>query len=599
MGGQATGINMECQFLFSFGVRSKVIHQHFFARFVQVGVVRALAVANALAKAFARAFAIALACTTVLTGPAHASEEWDYRVAPGDTLISIAARLLEPPADWRALKRLNQIANPRRLQPNSTLRIPFDWLRSEGVQAEIAAVVGSVTVAGSGPAQAGMKLRASDAISTGEQSSVLLRFGDGTQVLVTERSRVSLQRVLQLRGTGVHVTTLELLDGATETLTPPGPRQRFEIRTPVLDLGVRGTEFRARFDASQQRAHLEVLRGQVAASRTAVDSGFGVVGSTAGVGSVQALLAAPGLGALPGVLERLPLAFDWPAAAAPGATSWRAQVLEQEGAQRLLLNGRFASPKARWSDLPDGLYRLRVRGIAADGLEGRHTDHLFRLKARPEPPLLLEPAIAQRVVGEQTRFAWTASRSAADVSTRYRLQVASSADFTTLLHDVAGLTQAESTLTVAPGAWFWRVASVRLPAAAGAAPDSGPWSDPQPFEQQATPPPPPPPPAAPAAEKPLLDDGQVLLRWAVGSPGARYQMQLSDDAAFARVLQDRVLTEPSVRLEKLPAGRYLIRLRTMDAEGTVGPWGVSNELQVPTRWSWWWLSPALVLLWLL
>ena len=571
------------------------------------------------------------ACVAALPGAAAGADEWDYRIAPGDTLIGIAARLLEPPADWRALKRLNRIPNARRLQPDSVLRIPFDWLRSEGVQAEVAAVMGSVTVlsggagsgtssgtgsgTGSGPAQAGMKLRASDAISTGEQSSVLLRFGDGTQVLVTERSRVSLQRVLQLRGTGTHITTLQLLDGATEALTPPGPRQRFEIRTPVLDLGVRGTEFRARFDAQQQRAHLEVLHGQVAASRTAVDTGFGVVGLTSGVGAVQALLAAPDLLELPALLERLPLAFDWPQAAAQaayksasGTLSWRAQVLEQEGAQRLLLDGRFASAKARWSDLPDGLYRLRVRGVAADGLEGRQSDHLFRLKARPEPPLLREPAVDQQVVGEQARFSWIPAHSAVDTvarsavvsaALRFRLQVASTADFKSPAHDVADLSQPEYGLALRPGPWFWRVASVRVPTEPGAAPDIGPWSDPQPFVQQAAPPPPPPPPPAPAPEKPSVDGGQVLLRWALGSPGARYQMQLSDDAAFARVLQERTLAEPSVRLDKLPAGRYLIRLRTIDAEGTVGPWGSSNELLVPSGWSWWWLAPAAALLWLL
>lgn len=541
------------------------------------------------------------ACTgtsaAALPAKGTAADEWDYRIAPGDTLIGIAARLLQPPADWRALKRLNQVQNTRRLQPQSILRIPFDWLRAEGALAEVAAVVGSVTVVGNGPAMAGMKLRGADAISTGAQSSVLLRFADGTQVLLSEQSRVSLLRVMQLRGTGSHVTTLELLDGAAETLTPPGPRQRFEIRTPVLDLGVRGTEFRARFDAGQQRAHLEVLQGQVAASRTPVDASFGVVANTAGVGPVQALLPAPALTALAALQERLPLAFDWPAAA--GAAAWRAQILDQEGSKNLLLDSRFASPKARWSDLPDGLYRLRVRGISADGLEGRHSDHLFRLKARPEPPLLREPAIDERVVGEQARFSWTPAQLAVPETARFRLQVASGSDFKAPTHDLADLAQPQVSLSLPPGNWFWRVASVRLPAAAGAAPDNGPWSEPQPFVQQASPPPPPPRPAAPAAEPPAIDGDQVLLRWAAGAPGARYQIQLSDDAAFARVLQDRVLDEPSLRLDKLPAGRYLIRLRTIDAEGTVGPWGASNELQMPSRWSWWWLSPVFVLLWLL
>ena len=298
------------------------------------------------------------------------------------------------------------------------------------------------------------------------------------------------------------------------------------------------------------------------------------------------------------------MAFDWTSTDA--AVGWRAQVLEQGDAQRLLLDGRFAGAQARWSDLPDGHYRLRVRGITAEGLEGRHTEHLFRLKARPEPPLLREPGVQQVVVGEQARFAWTpaspAVADAAQQATRYRLQVANSPTFTAPLHDLADVVTPEVSLALPPGNWFWRVATVQTVVAAGAGSpaaavaDTGPWSDPQPFVQQASPPPP--PPSAPVAQTRTVDGGRMLLRWAAGSPGSRYQMQVSDQIPFGRVLDDRVLSEPSVHLENLAAGRYLIRLRTIDAGGTTGPWSASNELQVPSTWSWWWLAPAAVLLWL-
>lgn len=43
-----------------------------------------------------------------------ASGDWNYRVAPGDTLIGLQQRFLQPPADWRGLQRLNRVANPRR-----------------------------------------------------------------------------------------------------------------------------------------------------------------------------------------------------------------------------------------------------------------------------------------------------------------------------------------------------------------------------------------------------------------------------------------------------------------------------------------------------
>jgi hypothetical protein len=43
-------------------------------------------------------------------------------------------------------------------------------------------------------------------------------------------------------------------------------------------------------------------------------------------------------------------------------------------------------------DLPDGDQHVRVRAIDARGLEGLNADRAFTLSARPEPPLLSQPA---------------------------------------------------------------------------------------------------------------------------------------------------------------------------------------------------------------
>ncbi|MBL8301374.1 MAG: LysM peptidoglycan-binding domain-containing protein, partial [Ideonella sp.] len=66
-----------------------------------------------------------------------AAREWRYRVAPGDTLIMLAARYLDDPDNWQSLQRHNQVGDPRRLVPGSTIRIPYDWLRREASVAEV------------------------------------------------------------------------------------------------------------------------------------------------------------------------------------------------------------------------------------------------------------------------------------------------------------------------------------------------------------------------------------------------------------------------------------------------------------------------------
>uniref|UniRef100_UPI0037CC0D25 LysM peptidoglycan-binding domain-containing protein n=1 Tax=Roseateles sp. TaxID=1971397 RepID=UPI0037CC0D25 len=55
-------------------------------------------------------------------------QDWQYRVQAGDTLLSLSDSLLEPEHGWRDLMRHNRIADPQRLRPGSTLRMPIAWL---------------------------------------------------------------------------------------------------------------------------------------------------------------------------------------------------------------------------------------------------------------------------------------------------------------------------------------------------------------------------------------------------------------------------------------------------------------------------------------
>lgn len=59
-----------------------------------------------------------------------------------------------------------------------------------------------------------------------------------------------------------------------------------------------------------------------------------------------------------------------------------------------MLDGTFETPTAKWADLPDGRYLLRVRGTDRTGLEGLNADRAFVLKARPEPPFIISNPIA-------------------------------------------------------------------------------------------------------------------------------------------------------------------------------------------------------------
>ncbi|HEV8689666.1 MAG TPA: FecR domain-containing protein [Ideonella sp.] len=505
-----------------------------------------------------------------------------HRIERGDTLIG----LLRPGADWRSVQRMNRIANPRRLQPGKVIRIPAQLLREQPTVAEVVHAHGDVSVvrAPSTTPEAlagGATLAAGDAVHTGAQSSVTLRFADGSRLLLRPSSRLRLDRLMR-SATGAS-TGLSLDDGAADSevlkLTTPGPR-RYEIRTPQAILGVRGTEFRTRVDAGATR--VEVLEGRVGALKGAreagVSSGEGVVADGAGV-KREALPPAPRLADVPARIERMPLRVGW---STPGeAQRVRAQVLTADEPPKLVLDGVFDAPPARWAeDIPDGRYALRVRAIGASGLEGPDAQAAFLLKARPEPPFIRTPAADARTIDETVLLAWTLNVSAP----RVRLQVSDTADFAQPRIDRADLDGTEARVPLMLGTQHWRLASIRADG------DQGPFGDAQSVTRV-------PPPPAPQQQPAQATSEGLVLRWQPAEvPGATWRIQLARDAGFEQLVRDESVSEPQLLLRDPPTGEYFVRVQTIDADGFVGPFGDVQRVKVPWSMWWWLLVPAVLLL---
>ncbi len=521
-----------------------------------------------------------------------------YTVQPGDTLIGIRDRLLAPGSHWQAIQSADQVINPRRLMPGRVLLLPTALLREQPLQAEVLHTHGDVRLERPGaPVQrlvGGERLASGDVLHTGAQSSAVLRLADGSRLLLRQDSRLRLERLAELRhGSGGSTvdTRIHLGSGSADTTVKPTSRPQFQIRTPVANLGVRGTDFRATTSATQTT--LEVLQGRVAASALAAPglvpqdtaAGHGTLVNAQGVAAPRQLPAPPQLSGLPERIERLPLRLAWQVAAEPSGVpalpiaSYRAQVVEADPPGRLLLEGVFGAEGARWADeLPDGRYRLLVRSRSADGLEGRDSSAMFTLKARPEPPFLTSPRAGARSADDNLLFAWTQQAAAA----RYRLQVADTADFQTPRVDRDDLTGAELRLPLPVGSHHWRMASIRADG------DTGPWSDPLVATRVALPP-------APAQTPPLASADGVLLSWRA-EPGQRHQLQVATDAGFSQLLHDTQLDSAEWLLRSPPPGRYFVRVRSIDADGFVGPYGAVQQVDVPQRPMWWLLVPAVLLL---
>ena len=464
-------------------------------------------------------------------------------------------------------------------------------LREEPASAEVLHAHGEVFIERDGAARAPLaaaaQLLAGDVVSTGARSSMSMRFADGSRALLGANGRLRVERQVRLGASGTLDTRLRLETGAVETRVQPAkPAPRFELRTPVANLGVRGTDFRARLDGDLLRT--EVLEGGVAvgsakAAAVAVDAGFGTLATPVGVDPPRALPATPNLAGLPTRIERVPLQFGFPAV--PGAQAYRVQLYDTQDPQHLLLEGIFNQPSAAWPDSPpDGRYELRVRAADDVGLEGRAGTLAFTLKARPEPPFQLRPRADDKLFDETVAFAWTAHPDAAG----YRLQVAAQPDFKAPLLDRDMLTGTEFSAAVPLGTWYWRLATVR------ASGDTGPWGDVGALVRAERPPPPP----ATPLEPPQATDAGLMMRWAASPvPGVRYQVQVARDAAFTQKVLDETTAATESLLPQPEPGVYHLRVRTVGSDGRAGSFGAPQVLEIAPGPRWWlWLLPLLLLL---
>ena len=530
-----------------------------------------------------------LACPPGAAAGALVGDDYIYTTRPGDTLTGIGQRLLARPSDWTQLQTLNGIAEPRHMKSGQRLRIPARLLRAQAQVARLAAVSGEVRSEGIA-LQPGAELRAGTQLDTGAQGFATVELADGSRLQLAPSSRLRLEHMARQRGSGVPDQRLRLEQGRVETQVVPRPKGkgRFWISTPSAVAGVRGTHFRVSADAGGSRT--EVIEGSVAvrsaAARPAVvAAGFGLAVAPDGRhGAPIAILPAPDMPEALPLQERPVVRLAVPALT--GARAYRFQVGMGAGLERVLADAVVQAPVARFADLPDGDYVLRVRGIDAQGVEGYDAQRPFRLKARPEPPFAAGPVNGAILRAEMVPLRWTQAPDAA----RYDVQLARDAAFADLVAAQEAIEGNEWTPAppLPPGEYFWRVRSVRAPGAGmdRAGTDPGPWGDAQRFTLRPMPADPPPP---------TVDAGSLGFAWPA-EPGQRFLFQLSDDATFGRVLVEQWLDEPRVTVPRPPGGTYYMRVQAIDADGFVGPFSRTQTLQVPERTPWWLLLFALPLL---
>ncbi|HTE15080.1 MAG TPA: FecR domain-containing protein [Burkholderiales bacterium] len=508
--------------------------------------------------------------------PASADHDYVYRVIKGDTLIGLSARLLNSPDDWPKVARHNRLPNANYILPDAELRIPFALLKSTSTAATVTHVQGDVKAATGAGARSsvlvlGAALAEGATVVTGKDGYATLKLPDGSTVRVQSATEVQVERMRTYPEVGLLESAMKVIAGRVESLVqkfrPEEKKQtRHDVKTPLANLAVRGTEFRVTMDPQSRETRGEVLDGAVAVaadgatSEKRLGAGFGsVVDANKSVSDPIALLVAPNVAELAKLQERTILRF--PLSIVAGASRYRAQVARDEAFSAVVAELVSASPELRLTNIDDGSYFLRVRAVDSRGLEGRDATHAFTLKARPEPPLITAPPPKGKVRATEVEFKWAQNTEAAV----YHLQIAKDATFKSLVFENKAIIGAQSeAVKLAAGDYFWRVASLRKDG------DRGPYGDAASFALL-------PPPAQP--EPPLIGDSSIQFRWG-GEPGQTFEFQLASDIKFAKSILSRTLDKPIFEVPRPAPGTYFIRIRATDPDGFVGPYSAAQTFTV-------------------
>ncbi|MFP6560736.1 FecR domain-containing protein [Paraburkholderia sp. B3] len=426
----------------------------------------------------------ALVCGTWLAAsPAQAHEARAHAGAPdtityvtraGDSLYNVATRYLRDSSDWMQLARLNHVSTPRHLQPGTVLRVPVALLREDGLSAKVIATSGPATHAfrnePSLPLVVGSSLVEGDRLQTGKDGFATLELADGTHLIIPPNTSLEFGTLRQTALTGTTDRVINLQHGEVDSEVTHATRKddRFQIRSPSVVAGVRGTSFRVNYDGGNESTAVEVLDGAVgvdaahggagtpapgvplAASTQLVTARHGSLTTAGGaVGGPVALLDAPAIANPSKVQDDANVAFD--VVPIDGAHGYRVQIGRDAGLLEMIHDERFDSSHADVGALADGTYFVRVAAIDQSSLEGMPSTYAFERRH-----LALGTSAGRVDNTHNYAFRWFVDRNATNL--HFRFVLAAAPDLRVPLVDRTDLSGGEVVVSDLPkGVYYWTV----------------------------------------------------------------------------------------------------------------------------------------------
>lgn len=506
------------------------------------------------AAAVARAAVIWLLSIPV---PALAAD-WTYTVRPGDEIWNIASRYCGSASYAEKIIEFNKLDDERRIRPGDRLRIPIDWLVRQPATASVLSVRGTAHLLTPAvePAQVGREIEMGHRLRTGEGSAVV-GFADGSSLRIDADSEVLFNVLTAYGDTGMVDTHLRFYRGrGTSKIIRRGDASSFRISSPTGTAAVRGTEFRVAVES--ERSLTETLEGSVGFIRDSeveIPAGFGLAASPSGDIS-EPLLPMPVWISSSG---RYPTGSELRWQTLADASAYRVSVFQADDLLTPVRVATSANAALTLQALPPDAYRVSVRGISRNDLEGYESSLDIVLTGRsPEPT---SPAI---LVRGDTTLRWAGAAAGP-----YFVEVAKSADFA-VVHWREEVHTMHAAPGLAPGEYYWRVKDEQSDFGAPRALLVRPRA----------------PEGLSVSSRPM----HLQASWQA-SEADEYRVRVMPVANPARTVLDTVVKEPLIDLELQKAGQYEFEITAIhngvSSEPVRATAGVSGRP--------WWLLGLLVI----
>ncbi|XKH01269.1 FecR domain-containing protein [Marinobacter nauticus] len=406
-------------------------------------------------------------------------------------------------------------------------------------------------------------IRAGDEILS-TSGSATIKLADGSELRLSPQSRLRFNRLDSHRHSEATDTRLRLKKGELHSRVTPlsGKNSHFEITTPSAVASVRGTVFA--IQTGNDGSSIQVTDGSVdfgsSGDTRRIPAGYGATLSTdsrQGL-SIRPLPPAPQIGAMPEVINSLPVQLNWQY---QWPTRYRLDIFEQQTGN-WVKSREVTGTQHALTNLDNGRYEIQLAALNGQGIAGVPDTIALEVNVQARKPDLATPADGASVNDDQPQFQWQLNGT----NERARVEIAETENFDKLVatSEWAATSQAEPARSLSPGQYYWRVAT-------RAGGNSKAISDTRKVVINGTLPP------VRIISVNYLNS-QVRIYWEKVDTATDYQLQLSEEPEFRNIIKEADVDDTTAALRLIPGRRYFVRVKALSDGPLASRWGPGREL---------------------